>query len=225
MPSPQTVGRSVDRRALPGRRLLEVLLAGSLGFLMGLAHPWPRSHASSTRGPEFDWPPAWRTFSEVDLLRARLDALAQERILQAQQQIARALLLRSSSHKVEADAARQQLAAAIDLLEEALAEFQGTGREPDLMRPLLFALKHAGQPERWLELYHQAESRDPFRQLLVDLRDDYRQIAHLGLPGPPQGGTVPMTTSSAPTRQQPARCSPPLWAGLTRPQSKHDNRF
>lgn len=155
-----------------GRHARLLLVAAILGFLAGLLCParlWP-SHP--TPAGQIDPHVAWRSFSEVDLARVTLETIAQEYIVQAQARIARALLDRNAAGGRDTIASRQALQEAIEQLEEALAEFRGTGLEPELMRPLLLALKHTGNLHRWLDLYLEAAYRFPTHPLAADFRRD-----------------------------------------------------
>ncbi|MCS7090386.1 MAG: hypothetical protein NZM03_06725 [Limisphaera sp.] len=121
----------------------------------------------------------WNSFSEVDRLRAELRALAHEQIAEAQHRMARALLLRASGDPNQIQPADEQLAQAIEQLEEALVEFHGTGLEAEILRPLFFALKHAGRLDRWLELYLQAAGRRASDRLITDFLDDALAIGRM----------------------------------------------
>lgn len=205
-----------------------LIVAGLLGFTAGLFWPLRPSGPEPQPTSGIDPRVAWRSFSEVDLARATLETIAQEYILQAQTKIARALLDRNSASNRTPAASQRDLLEAIERLEEALAEFRGTGLEPELMRPLLLALKHAGGYDRWLELYLEAAYRFPTHPLAADFRNEALRIGQsLGrqteleralsylqqVPGPYLAGIyeqAPLAHLPAPASTVPAEHEPSL---------------
>lgn len=67
--------------------------------------------------------------------------------------------------------------AAINMLDEVIPEFRGTGAELQLLQPLLYALKQESLYDRWLDVYLDALYRHPTHEMVGDLAEEAAAIS------------------------------------------------
>lgn len=159
--------------------LLFLVAAGTglAGFYAGLLR-----ENGATRLPQgallaLDYLTSSDSFSEVESVRASLDGLAIRYANAAQALIAEDILHPSTPADARPTRAVPPLAAAIQMLEEVLPEFRGTGAEAQLLQPLLYALKRERRYDRWLEVYLDALYRHPTHRLVADLAGEALAIS------------------------------------------------
>ncbi|NGO40484.1 hypothetical protein G4L39_13935 [Limisphaera ngatamarikiensis] len=162
---------------VPGRTGLAILLAACVGFALGGLHEAPAPREVPLANAMLDPRLEWHSFSEVDLARATLRMYADEYVRRAQQTIAETLRQRAENRDPTRATNQPSLQPVIELLEDALTEFQGTGLETEILRPLLFALKHEGRHQRWLDLYLQTLRQHPADPIVSDFLADAQDLA------------------------------------------------
>lgn len=132
---------------------LALALVGCGGYYVGALREPALSHLPANATVALEHLVSADSFSEVAQARAVLDALADRYVEYAQM-----LMVQEhpgpSVSPVGPEANRETpQPAAIQLIEEAVAEFEGTGAERRFVPTLLSALKRAGLHDRWLDLY------------------------------------------------------------------------
>jgi len=168
-------GPATSRRDL--RCLAAALLAACLGFLLGSLRDVRTHRPDPLTDLMLDPRLQWRSFSEVQLARAALRMYAEEYLREAQQRIAQTLRQEPSRTTPETGPRQHSLQPVIHLLEDALDEFRGTGLESEILRPLLFALKHEGRYDHWLDLYLDTLRRRPTDPIVTDFLHDAQTLA------------------------------------------------
>jgi hypothetical protein len=76
---------------------------------------------------------------------------------------------RNPSFGIRLTSSERPMVAAINLLDEAIPEFQGTAAELKLLQPLLYALKQEKSYDRWLDVYLDALYRHPTEKEMSSL--------------------------------------------------------
>lgn len=152
-----------------GRVVLTVLLpvvAGGIGYYAGAMREPAVTHLSGNATVALNQLVAADSFSEVAQARAVLGALADRYVEYAQMMITRDRTNLPVTHESHDPAGRRSRLAAIQVLEEAVAEFEGTGEELQLLPTLLHALKRAELHDRWLDVYLKALYEHPTHKLI-----------------------------------------------------------
>jgi hypothetical protein len=147
-------------------------VTGLAGFYAGAMR-----ETGTTRLPRgamlaLDYLASAESFSEVEAARATLEGLAARYAENAQSLIAEEIMSRSASSEIRRSTAERPMVAAINLLDEVMPEFQGTGVELQLLPPLLYALKQERRYDRWLDVYLDALYRHPTASLVSDLTEE-----------------------------------------------------
>lgn len=150
---------------------------GAVGYYAGVMREngAMRLSRSAALGP--DYLAVAESFSEVENARAALEGLAATYADRAQALIAEDIILHSTGSAGELPGPERSLRTAIALLDEVLPDFRGTGAEPRLLRPLLYALKQEGLHGRWLDVYLDTLYRHPTDQVVADLAGDAATIS------------------------------------------------
>lgn len=152
--------------------VLVPVLAAGVGYYLGAMRAQAISRLPVQVTVPLEYLASAESFSEVDQARAVLDALAAQRVELAQSLIAQANGGRYRPGRDPQPAAARPVWAAIKLLEDGLAEFQGTGLEMRLLPTLLSALKRERLYDRWLHLYLGMLYAHPTHQLVGVLADE-----------------------------------------------------
>ena len=156
-------------------RALLILLpvfAGWVGYYFGAMRETSVTHMARGATLSLDDLVSAESFSEVEHARALLDALAARYVEKAQVLIAQEIIGRSAHLGVQEPGSERPITAAIKLLDEAIPEFRGTEVEPQLLRPLLYALKQEGFYDRWLDVYLDLLYRHPTHKIAGVLADE-----------------------------------------------------
>jgi hypothetical protein len=164
----------------PGRLFLPVLLpviAGVVGYYAGAMRESTVMHLPSNATVALDQLVTANSFSEVEQARAVLNALAGRYIEYAQMMITRHDRSVPVIHGSSPTAGSRDFPAAVRVLEEAVAEFKGTGEELQLLPILLNALKRAQLPDRWLDVYLKASYEHPTHKLIGLLADEAARLS------------------------------------------------
>ncbi len=159
-------------------------------ILLPVVAAWVGYYAGAMREPSVTHMPTGATatldhlvsagsFSEVEQARAVLGALAEQYVESAQSLIAEDILSRHPAHGDPKPGDARPGLAAIRLLDEAAAEFEGTGQELRLVPTLLCALKREGLYDRWLQVYLSTLYRHPTHELVGVLAADAVAISRV----------------------------------------------
>lgn len=151
--------------------LLPVIAAG-VGYYLGATRAQVISRLTAQAVVPIEYLVAAESFSEVDQARAGLQALAAQRIQLAQRLISQENGVGQGSRGGRTTRTERPVLAAIRLLEDGLAEFQGTGLELRLLPTLLSALKREHLYDRWLQIYLSMLYAHPTHQLVGGLADE-----------------------------------------------------
>lgn len=158
-----------------GRVALAVLapvVAGCIGYLAGAMREQPVSHLPVDATVALEYLVSSESFSEIEQARAVLDALANRYVVQSRMLIVREALAGRGAHESRQPLASRPGLSAIQVLEEAVAEFDGTGQELQLLPTLLSALKRERLHNRWIEVYLSALYRHPTHRVVGDMADE-----------------------------------------------------
>jgi hypothetical protein len=142
---------------------------GAAGFYAGVMRETGATRLARGATVPLDYLAASESFSEVENARATLEGLAARYADAAQSLIAEGIMRRSPNFELSQTDSKRPLAAAINLLDEVIPEFQGTDMELQLLQPLLYALKQERRHDRWLDVYLDALYRHPTHRVVADL--------------------------------------------------------
>jgi hypothetical protein len=145
---------------------------GWAGYYLGVMREPSATHLRGGAMVPLDYLASAKSFSEVEHARAVLEALATRYMESAQGLIARQTMSRNPSFGIRLSSSERPMVAAIEMLDEVMPEFRGTGEELRLLQPLLYALKHEKFYDRWLEVYLDALYRHPTHELVSSLAEE-----------------------------------------------------
>lgn len=157
--------------------VLVPVLAAGVGYYLGATRAQAFSRLTAQAAVPLEYLVSARSFSEVDQARAGLEALAAQRIQLAQRLILQETGVGHGSRGVQKTRTERPVLAAIRLIEDGLAEFQGTGLEMRLLPTLLSALKRERLYDRWLQVYLRLLYAHPTHQLVGVLADEAVSIS------------------------------------------------
>lgn len=167
MSIPSRIGRFPNLRSL-----LLAAAVGCAGYYLGLTREQRESYRPAAARTRLDDFVSAESFSEVEQARAVLEALASQYIKRAQTLIVQELGGRGAASGDPAARAGRPILGAIEMLEEAMVEFKGTGHEFELVKILLFALKREQLYDRWLDVYLETLYEHPTAPILGLMADD-----------------------------------------------------
>jgi len=147
-------------------------LTGWTGYYVGVMRESGATYMSRDAMAGLEYHGSAKSFSEVEHARAALDALAARYVEQAQGLITGQIMSRNPSFGIRQSSSERPMIAAIQMLDEVMPEFQGTGAELQLLQPLLFALKQERFYDRWLDVYLDALYRHPKDEMLSSLAEE-----------------------------------------------------
>jgi hypothetical protein len=156
---------------------LAAFAVGCFGYFLGTAGDRPVAQLSANRAVPLEYYAPAKTFSEIENTRALLDALAARYVEHARVLIVEEFVHQTAHRRtggLNPDRPRLQ---AIRLLEEGLAQFEGTDQAVRLVPTLLYALKREALPDRWLDVYLAVLYRHPTHELLPAMAHDALQMA------------------------------------------------
>jgi hypothetical protein len=157
--------------------ITSICLAGAVA-VAGLGYPlvagrWKSPLILARQRAQLEYFFCPRSFSEVENARTLLEALSKRSLTELRERRYAAGLLPHSTNRHGQNVARQpRLAEAINALEKAIGEFQGTDGELDLVKDLLMLLKGQELHDQWLDLYLHTLYEHPTHQLLGALAQD-----------------------------------------------------
>lgn len=152
--------------------VLAPVVAGCVGYLAGATREPAVSHLPADATVALEYLVSSESFSEIEQARSVLDALANRYVVQARMLIARASSAGQNAHENRPPTANRPVRAAIAALEEAIAEFDGTGQELQLLPTLLNALKRERLHDRWIEVYLNALYHHPTHRVVGNLAEE-----------------------------------------------------
>lgn len=147
-------------------------VTGWIGYYVGVMREPSATHMSRGATVGLDYLVSAKSFSEVEHARAVLDALAARYVENAKILIAQEIMSQAPSFGIHQSSSERPMLAAINLLDEVIPEFQGTGAELQLLQPLLFALKQEGFYDRWLDVYLDALYRHPTDEMVSSFAEE-----------------------------------------------------
>lgn len=152
--------------------LLVSAFTGWVGYYVGIMRETGATRLANGATVGLDHLASAKSFSEVEQARAALDALAVQYAENAQALMAREIMSHNPSFGIRLGSSERPMVAAIQMLDEAILEFKGTGEELRLLPLLLFALKQERLYDRWLNVYLDALYRQPTSELLSSWAED-----------------------------------------------------
>jgi hypothetical protein len=148
------------------------VVVGCIAYLAGAMREQAISHLPVDATVALEYLVSSESFSEIEQARAILDALANRYVLQSRMLIAREALAGRDTPEIRQPLASRPGLSAIQVLEEAGAEFDGTGQELRLLPTLLNALKRERLHGRWIEVYLNAVYHHPTHRVVGDMADE-----------------------------------------------------
>jgi len=147
-------------------------ITGSVGYCVRVMRETTATHLPRGATVSLDYLASAKSFSEVEHARAALDALAAQYVEQAQVLIAQEFMSRNPNFGIRQSSPERPMIAAIEMLDEVIPEFKGTGVELQLLQPLLYALKQEGLYDRWLDVFLDALYRHPTDEKVSSLAEE-----------------------------------------------------
>ena len=147
-------------------------LTGCVGYYVGVMRETSATNMPRGATVPLDYLASAKSFSEVEHAKAVLDALAVRYVEKAQGLITQEIMSRNPSFGIRQSSSERPILAAINLLDEVIPEFKGTGEELQLVQPLLYALKQERFYDRWLDVYLDALYRHPTHETVSSLSEE-----------------------------------------------------
>jgi hypothetical protein len=152
------------------------VVAGCIGYLVGAMREQSVSHLPVDATVALEYLVSSESFSEIEQARAVLDALANRYVVQSRMLIVREALAGRGAYEKRQPLNSRPGLSAIQVLEEAVAEFDGTGQELQLLPTLLSALERERLRDRWIEVYLSALYHHPTHRVVGDMADEARRL-------------------------------------------------
>jgi len=147
-------------------------VTGWVGYYLGVMREPSATHMPRGATVALDYLVSAKSFSEVEHARAALDALAARYVVNAQALIAQEFMSRNPSFGIRQSSSERPIVAAINMLDEVIPEFRGSGAELQLLQPFLLALKQERLYDRWLDVYLDALYRHPTDEMVSSLAEE-----------------------------------------------------